>query len=310
MPINFHIPDFTNHLYLNNIIINSIRERPQYFYDDIRIASIFGNFCGSVWNGGRYLGGTTSIDTVKKIAEIINSKNIPLRFTLTNPILKKEHLGDAFSNQMLRAANNGLNEVIVMSPLLEEYIRENYPEYKITSSTCKQIDSIDGVKEELKKDYKYVVLDYNFNNKFDLLEQIPPEDRSRCEILINACCRPNCPRRGEHYRKIGEDQIKEWEHKKNYLNKTPFRATDFVCDSLKLDLYDTIGHSTHVTPEDLYNKYVPMGFVNFKIEGRTTPDTNLLETYMYYMVKPEYRDKMRLRTLNLLTKNHRFFSAV
>ncbi len=310
MSINFHIPDFTNHLYLNSILINTLERSPQYFYDDIKIASVFGNFGGCVWNGGRYLGGTTSMDIVRNITGIINEKGIPLRFTLTNPLLKKEHLGDAFSNQMLRAADNGLNEVIVMSPILEEYIRENYPDYKITSSTCKQIENIDGVKEELEKDYKYVVLDYNFNNKFDLLGQIPEKDRSRCEILVNACCRPNCPRRGEHYRQIGQEQIKEWEHKKNYLSKAPYRAAEFVCESMKLDLYSITEHSTHVSPEDIYGKYVPMGFVNFKIEGRTTPDTNLLETYMYYMVKPEYRDKVRLRLLNMLTKNHKYFAAM
>ncbi len=31
MEINFHIPDFTNHLYLNTILINSISKYPEYF---------------------------------------------------------------------------------------------------------------------------------------------------------------------------------------------------------------------------------------------------------------------------------------
>lgn len=309
MSINFHIPDFTNHLYLNMILINSIREHPEYFNDGLKIASVFGNFGGSVWNGGRYLGGNTNINMIKTIIKELNDRDVALRFTFTNPLLQKEHLGDSFSNQLLRAANNGFNEVIVFSPLLEEYIRENYPDYKITSSTCKQIKDMDGVKEELKKDYKYVVLDYNFNNKFDLLEQIPQEERSRCEILVNACCQPNCPRRGEHYRQIGQDQINEWEHKKNLLNKTPYMPAEFKCEFTHWNLFDAMGHSTHVSPADIIEKYVPMGFVNFKLEGRTTPDINLLETYIYYMVKPEYRDRMRYSMLSVLTRQHKYFQG-
>ena len=307
MSVNFHIPDFMNHFYLNNLLLKTMEDFPQSFHDGLKIASVFGNFGGSVWNGGRYLGGNTDINAIGAITKVFNDKGIPLRFTFTNPLLKKEHLGDGFSNKVLRIANNGLNEVIVMSPLLEEYIRENYPEYKITSSTCKQIEDISGVLAELEKDYKYVVLDYNFNNKFDLLEQIPESERSRCEILVNACCQPNCPRRGEHYRQIGQNQINEWEHKKNPMNRIPYRSEEFQCDFMRLDLYDITGHSTHVTPADILGKYVPMGFVNFKIEGRTLPDINLLETYVYYMVKPEFRDKIRLKMLTRLTRKHKYF---
>ena len=307
MAVYFHIPDFINHFYLNAILIKTMQFFPEYFHDGLKIGSVFGNFGGCVWNGGRYFGGNTDMEAVKAVSKAFNDKGIPLRFTLTNPLIKKEHLGDGFSNKMLRTANNGFNEVIVMSPLLEEYIRENYPEYKITSSTCKQIENMDGVLEELKKDYKYVVLDYNFNNKFELLEQIPQEERSRCEILVNACCQPNCPRRGEHYRQIGQEQINEWEHKKNMLNKAPYKWQDFQCGATRLNLYETVSHATHVTPRDILEKYVPAGFVNFKIEGRTMPDTNLLETYVYYMVKPEFQNEARLRMLNTLTKRHKYF---
>ena len=301
MEIGFHIPDFVTHFHLNNILINTINEVPEYFNDGVRISSIFGAFPGAVWNGGRFFGGSAEMQSVKDIIEVFNKKGIPLRFTFTNPLIKKEHLGDSYCNQILRAANNGLNEVIVMSPVLEEYIRKNYPEYPLTSSTCKQIEDMDGVKEEFRKDYKYVVLDYNWNNRFDELEKIDLADRERCEILINACCIPNCPRRGEHYRQIGGEHIREWEHKKNMLNRKPFQMEDFECPHMTANVYKITGHRTHVSPKDIIEKYVPMGFRHFKIEGRAAPDIDLLETYVYYMVKPEYQDKVRLRMLDLLT---------
>ena len=101
------------------------------------------------------------------MAEILrqfNGRGIPCRFTFTNPLITEEHLNDKFCNDVMRMADNGLNEVIVNSPILEEYIREKYPSYKITSSTCKQIEDFDALSAELDKDYSLVVLDYNWNN--------------------------------------------------------------------------------------------------------------------------------------------------
>ena len=45
-----------------------------------------------------------------------------------------------------------------------------------------------------------------------------------------------------------------------------------------------------------------MGFEQFKIEGRTIDLFNLMEHYMYYMVKPECRDEARLRLYIQLAK--------
>lgn len=307
MEIGFHIPDFGAHFRINNILISTIKAHPEYFHEGLAIKSVFGAFPGSVWNGGRYLGGSADMRTVNDIIKAFNDKGIPIRFTFTNPLIKKEHLGDGYCNQILRAAHNGLNEVIVLSPYLEEYIRENYPKFPITSSTCKQIEDMDGVNAELKKDYKYVVLDYNWNNKFDELEKIAPEDRGRCEILVNACCEPHCKRRGEHYRHIGEQHIKVWEYQKNSLNKKPIKNVEFECPCMNRGIYDITELETVVSPENMLNKYVPMGFKHFKIEGRTFNDINLLETYVYYMTKPEYRDVARFKMLERLTKSIKYF---
>ena len=58
--------------------------------------------------------------------------------------------------------------------------------------------------------------------------------------------------------------------------------------------------STHISPDDIWNKYVPMGFSQFKIEGRSSETLNLLEHYMYYMIKPEYKDIARYTFLRQL----------
>lgn len=43
-----------------------------------------------------------------------------------------------------------------------------------------------------------------------------------------------------------------------------------------------------------------MGFEQFKIEGRTASTLNKIETYMYYMAKPELREEARYFLLGLM----------
>ena len=44
---------------------------------------------------------------------------------------------------------------------------------------------------------------------------------------------------------------------------------------------------------DIKNIYLPMGFTNFKIEGRGLGSALILEFLLYYMTKPEYQIHVR-----------------
>lgn len=307
MDINFHIPDFINHCRLNLTLLTLMQTHPEYFRDGVKIASVFGAFPPSLWNGGRNTVGVADDEIIKNVTKAFNSRGVPLRFTFTNPLIEEKHLGDPFCNKVMRMCDNGLNEVIVMSPILEEYIRKNYPSYKITSSTCKEIRDSDELGRELEKDYHYVVLDYNWNNDFEFLEALPHKEK--CELLINACCVPDCPRRGEHYRSIGETQIKYAEYMKTPpMMRKQTRFEDFKCPSMLRHIYQITDLPTHISPDAIIEKYIPMGYNQFKIEGRTIPDIPLAENYIYYMVKPEYKDTARLELLGMLTQKIKYFN--
>lgn len=45
--------------------------------------------------------------------------------------------------------------------------------------------------------------------------------------------------------------------------------------------------------EDIIKVYVPMGFSDFKIEGRGLGSALILEFLLYYMTKPEYQLRVR-----------------
>ena len=303
MRVRFHLPDFAGKFRLNLMFAEMLRNAPQYFREGVEIASFYGVFPPSIWNGGRTQPGVCDKNFVRSAIKAFNDRGIPLRFTFTNPALEKKHLSDDFCNMVMNMANNGMNEAIVFSPMLEEYIRRTYPKYKLTSSTCKRITDPEALKAELEKDYSIVVVDYDFNNNFEVLEKLPRKED--CELLVNACCEPGCPRRSAHYRSIGEQQIAYCNHIKKFPN-VPFDVAKYDpdhfrdCPYSKRGIFEIRNLRTHISPDDIWEKYVPMGFEQFKIEGRTASTLNILETYMYYMVKPECRDEARFRLLENL----------
>lgn len=303
MKARFHIPDFHTHWELNLNLIDMLKEHPEYFYDDIEIASCYGCFAPALWNGGRTVGGYANQSLIKNTVKAFNDRNVPIRYTFTNPTLTEKDLKDTFCNNLCKLAENGFNEIIVNLPFLESYVREKYPQYPIVSSTVKQIENLDALIEELEKDYKLVVLDYNWNNDFEKLATIPEKYRERCEILINPYCIPNCPRRGEHYKVLGRCQRRCSQKPVQTLlggkdAPNPMQeAIDFDCKNTFFNFYQITGFKTFVNRDDMYTKYMEMGFCNFKIEGRVLSKPNVVESYVYYMVKPEYRDKVRLDLL-------------
>lgn len=302
MVVNFHLPGLRQNYPLNMLILNLLKTKPDWFREGVRIASFFGEFPTSLWNGGRPSNyDQCDASFIQNVIKNINAQGVPVRYTYTNMLLSEQDLQDSYCNFCMKAADNGMNEVMIFSPILEKYIRENYPGYKLNSSTCKEIRDIDKVNEELKKDYYLVVLDYNFNNKFDELQKI--EDKARCEILVNTLCRPDCPRRGDHYKNIAKNQrimLKNRNHPKD--KQIPLEP--WYCEYGEYNCIHTIReYSTYISPEAIWEKYVPMGFNQFKIEGRTANLFSLVETYCHYLIRLENQGQARILLLNNLAAN-------
>lgn len=291
--VGFHIAESTKTVSMNVAIADLIKSTPEYFREGFRIASFFGSPAVK-WNGGRMILGNFYPDRAKAILDGYNSRGIPYRFTFTNPAVTEPDLFDKDCNYLLNIADNGMNEVIVNSPLLENYIRQTHPQMKITSSTCKCIRGMDEVKEELAKPYSLVVLDYNFNNDFEALEKLTPEERKRCELLINSVCMPNCPRRKEHYKYIGDVQIRINELREmSPEQRAAEDIREWDCEYRVSNPFEVPPSKLRISADDVFGKYSEMGFENFKIEGRATNMMVLGESLVEYLAKPEKRDNAR-----------------
>jgi len=282
--------------------VSLLEEHPEYFREGVEIGSFFGVFPMALWNGGRLTPAYDQCDKafVEGVIKAVNGKGIPVRYTFTNPLLNEHDCEDPYCNYLMQAADNGMNEVMIFSPILEKYLREKYPNFAYNSSTCKEIKDVDEINREMERDYKYVVLDYNFNNKWDILDKI--ERKDKLEVLVNTLCEPGCKRRGEHYRQIAKDQ------RTMLLNRTlpadkQIPIKHWHCDYGEYNCVHTIqDYPTFISPEDIWEKYIPAGINNFKIEGRTGNLFSLIDTYCFFMLKPEKAGEARLLLLRNLEK--------
>lgn len=300
LPVRFHLPGLRYNYPLNMMWVSLLHKNPEYFRENVEIGSIFGSFPISLWNGGRFIANDQcDAGYVTNVIKSINDLGIPVRYTFNSTQLEESDVYNAFCNFCMDAANNGMNEVMVCSPILEEYLRDKYPNFAYNSSTCKEIKDIDALNAEIAKPYKYVVLDYNLNNNWDLLKKV--EHPERLEVLVNTLCEPNCKRRGAHYDHIARNTHTILKNRELPPDKQ-IPIEPWHCEYGDKNCIHTIqDYPTYISPEDIYEKYLPAGINNFKIEGRTANIFSLVETYTHYMIKPEYQGLVRIIILTNLT---------
>ncbi len=292
--VYWHLPGFCYFRLLNQILLNLMKDYPDCFREGYRIGSVYGTFPGAVWNGGRAVFGSAGRQEIEAVLQIYNSRGIPVRFTWTNGLLEEKHLQDPYCNLIMELADNGLNQALVNAPVLEEYLRGRYPGYPLISSTTKRITGVEGLLEELKRDYFLVVLDYDLNHDREALEAI--EDQAgRVEILVNEICFPGCPRRAEHYRHQSLAQLE------GAVSNAEFPCPNHTREKT---FEDCKRRPAFLSNEEL-DDYVSRGFVNFKIMGRGMPQSFVRDAYLYYLVKDESRDFIRGKMDGLLLRFRR-----
>lgn len=250
---------------------------PQFFNDDIKIAAFYGSFEKCIWNGGR----ENDINmkyfiNPEDIISKLNDLGISVRFTFTNPFIREEHLNDKFGNYLMSITNNGMNGAIVASDILFKYLKSKYPNFKYIYSTTNCNLNIEDYNDEK---YDIYVLDYRLN-KTDLSKL---KHKDRIEILVDDCC-PICEYRKQHFENIGRYNLGE---KVNIDCVNPNNI--FNHDNPKI-FHESLLRTlvTSLTCEEI-EKYKQMGFNKFKLTGRTQGRRFLYESFLYYLVKPEYR---------------------
>ena len=280
--IKYAIPGMYELANLNFKLLDLKTTNPECFYNDIEIEISYGNpqFC--IWDEGRVFSSykQASIDIIKNIIDTYNNKyNIPIRYVFTNNQLTPKEYKNRFCNLLMEAGSNGPNEVVIADDDFMHYLKDKYPMYKYVSSTTKVITDLEEAKKEInKKDYKLTCLHYDLNFNFKFLNSLTPEERAKTEFLINPICPAGCQFRKEHY-KLNSQMVLNYG--KTYT--TPW------CGITKNNFHPSV-RKNHMNYELIKEKYAPLGFEHYKIEGRTWNKLEVALTYSEYMIKPEFQN--------------------
>lgn len=279
--IKFNLPGMYEQYKLNFYFLNLLQKYPQYFYNNVKIHSVYGNFQFCIFDGGRIFqqyNHSTIEDIEYFINEYNNIYNVAIRLIFTNPIITKEYFTDRFSNIILKLCENNKNEIVINNTDLEKYIQDKYPNYSFISSTTKCLNNIESFKQELNKNnYSLICLDYNLNHNKTLLESLTKEEKNKCEFLVNAICPSGCKFRKQHYDLNGMYSL-------TYGQPYIVSGCSISDNTLKI----TKDRKNNIEPDELYNYYCKKGFFNFKLEGRTLSLYENLCNFVKYLIKPEY----------------------
>ena len=282
----FHLPGLFEFYELYRLFLPLFCEHREYFYDQCEIGSIYGAPEGCLWGGGRV---GIGLCTPQKALELTKSYGISARLTFSNSLLKVEHLNDKMCNalcKMLEKHQNGVkNGVIIYSDLLLDYLRASYPGLYFVSSTTKVITDFDEfVKEAARPEFLYIVPDFRLNKAFDRLSALPDLIKAKTEFLVNECCYFGCTDRKKCYENVSRKNLGE-------------DCPDHICTApggkQGYRFSAAMTNPGFISAEDIVNKYLPLGFTNFKIEGRGLGSALILEFLLYYLTKPEYRINVR-----------------
>ena len=208
--------------------------------------------------------------------------------TFSNSLLRKEHLSDKKCNSLCKIfGRNNItrNGVIIHSELLLDYLKTNYPNFYFVSSTTKVLTDFQEFLNEVKRDdFLYAVPDFRLNKDFENLNSLSESEKYKVEFLCNECCFFGCKDRKRCYESVSRKSLGE-------------NSTDFQCTAPEVNEGYRFSKAMEspglIGIEDIKKVYLPMGFSNFKIEGRGLGSALILEFLLYYMTKPEYHIHVR-----------------
>lgn len=264
----------------NELLIYFYKNYLNIFFEKVNIASFYGTFPNAIFNGGRpcFANCCTKINEIKKVKKFYNKKDIKITLTFTNQCLEEKHLTDKYCNQILKVFHDGYNEVLVSSPLLENYIREKYPKYKINKSITATIKDND----ENYMDYNLVVIDKKNNKNFEYLKLI--KDKNKIEILCDEVCINDCKYTKQHYEEISLEQLGKVQKSKNFA-KCRFDLRNYKYNFL---YSRNMNSKYYISKTEISNIYLPLGFRYFKISGRGKYNFVGYESIFNYLLKENY----------------------
>ena len=250
-------------------ILDIKKEMPHVFYERMQKLSFYFMFPYSIWSKSRTDRNFIPFENIEADINRYEDNGCGLYFEFENVDIKSDCFQDRYSNLVLKTAKGKDAYAVVFNTDLAKYIKENYPEIKLVQSEIQRNVYIEAP-------YDFNVIDYiSYKNNKDKFQ-----NKSSYILTVNSFCK-NLYRCANLLSNI----------KLNYNIDRPIRCADRVqafSEMQKNELF--------VSMEEI-NKINDSGIENFFVKANSDDRFEILETYIYYLIKPEFRDSIRLRLI-------------
>lgn len=145
-------------------------------------------------------------------------------------------------------------------------------------------DFTDLRHELARPEFRFVVPDFRLNKALRPLAELSQEAKDKVEFLCNECCWFGCRDRKACYEAVSRIAL-------GIPGPEHHCAAPHAAEGYRFS--KTMENPGFISIDDIRNSYLPMGFSQFKIEGRGLGSALILEFLLYYLTRPEYQIHVR-----------------
>ena len=163
----------------------------------------------------------------------------------------------------------GINQLIVYSPELCNFIKKINHNFKITISSVFNVRTTKQIDKAYKAGADFISLDSIFlNRNFSLLRELKEHAMIPLKLYANLSCLSQCNKKDHHYKVISSIQDNLYQEKK---------IDEFFsyCSTEKLKNPVQWLQMQWIRPEDV-KTYAKEGYTHFKLSDRLAPTENLI----------------------------------
>ncbi|MBL7196765.1 MAG: U32 family peptidase [Candidatus Omnitrophica bacterium] len=159
-----------------------------------------------------------------------------------------------------------VDSITVSIPYLLQFIKKNYPNFKVYVSTIAQVSTLERARlwEDLGAD-RITLAHQDINRNFKLLEVIRKNIKTRLQLIVNNGCIYNCP--FYIYHTVILSHASQSNHR---LRGFIIDYCSLYCRAMQLTKPVNFIKSDWIRPEDLHY-YEEIGYDEFKLVDREMP---------------------------------------
>lgn len=269
------ISNFYKNLKTIKKLIDIKKKSPQVFNENISQIILLGSFPYCLWDYTNIKKEIVKNEELEEILNFIIDNNLKLIFDFSNVRLEEKHFSDTYNNHVLNLVSD-LNidiSAVVYNYSLATYIKNKYPKSKL-------------IKSDIYKDITInLPFEYCLTDKITYLENEKDiiKNLNKYIIYINSFCenKYDC----SYYKS------------NNILNfETDF---NYICKNEKQTFEECKKNNLFISLEEMMELQTKKDFI-FAVKSNANNPHELLECYIYYLIKPEFHNEVRLSILKNL----------